>query len=44
MERLARNVVRSILGILLAAAAAWLADKLIDQVFGPEESEELEEA
>lgn len=27
----------------MAAAAAWLADKLIDQIFGPEEFEEFEE-
>lgn len=36
-----RNLVRSILGLVLAAAVTWLADKLIDQMFGPEE--ELEE-
>lgn len=33
---------RSILGIVLAATATWLADKITDQVFGPEE--ELDEA
>ncbi|HEU0113528.1 MAG TPA: hypothetical protein VFQ80_02590 [Thermomicrobiales bacterium] len=36
---MARNVVRSILGILLAAAAAWLANYLIEKLFGPEESD-----
>lgn len=39
-----RNVVRSILGIVLAAAATWLADKLVDQMFGPEEEEAEESA
>lgn len=43
---MARQIVRGILGILLAAAATWLADKLIDQLFGPEflEEEALEDA
>jgi hypothetical protein len=38
-KTMARNVVRSILGILLAAAAAWLANYLIEKLFGPEESD-----
>ncbi|MEZ4520945.1 MAG: hypothetical protein R3A46_04765 [Thermomicrobiales bacterium] len=33
---MARQVVRGILGIVLAAAATWLADKLVDQIFGPD--------
>lgn len=33
---MARQIVRGILGIVLAAAATWLADKLVDQVFGPD--------
>jgi hypothetical protein len=37
---MARQIARGILGIVLAAAATWLADKLVDQLFGPEESEE----
>jgi hypothetical protein len=35
-----RNVVRGILGLVLAAAATWLANKLTEQIFGPEEFEE----
>ncbi len=34
-----RQIVRGILGILLAAAATWLADKLVDQMFGPEDGD-----
>lgn len=33
---MARQIVRGILGIVLAAAATWLADKIIDQMFGPD--------
>jgi len=36
---MARNVVRSILGILLAAAATWLANYLVEKIFGPEDSD-----
>lgn len=36
---MARNVVRSILGIILAAAAAWLANYLVEKIFGPEDSD-----
>jgi hypothetical protein len=35
-----RNVVRGILGLVLAAAATWLANKLTEQIFGPEEFDE----
>ena len=35
-----RNVVRGILGLVLTAAATWLANKIVDQIFGPEELEE----
>lgn len=41
---LARNLFRSILGIVLAAAATWLADKIADRVFGPEFEEDEEAA
>lgn len=41
---MARNLVRSILGLVLAAAVTWLADKFIDQMFGPEEDFEEEPA
>jgi hypothetical protein len=32
-----RNVVRGILNLVLAAAAAWLANYLVEKMFGPEE-------
>jgi len=32
-----RNLVRGVLGLVLAAAATWLADKIIDAIFGPED-------
>ena len=40
MNSLVRNVVRGILGIVLAAAATWLTNFIIDKVFGPEEEYE----
>lgn len=33
-----RNTMRGILGLVLAAAATWLANFLIEKLFGPEES------
>jgi hypothetical protein len=35
-----RNVVRGILGLVLAAAATWAANWVTEQIFGPEELEE----
>ncbi len=35
-----RNTVRGILGLVLAAAATWLANFIVDQVFGSEEEGE----
>lgn len=32
-----RNVVRGILGLVLAAAATWLATWITERIFGPEE-------
>ena len=32
-----RNVVRSLLSLLLTAAAAWLANFIVEKIFGPEE-------
>jgi len=40
MNSLVRNTVRGLLGIVLAAAATWLANFIVDQVFGPEEEYE----
>lgn len=37
MNSLVRNTVRGLLGIVLAAAATWLANFITDQIFGPEE-------
>jgi hypothetical protein len=37
MNSMVRNTVRGILGLLLAAAATWLANFLTDKIFGPEE-------
>ena len=37
MNSLMRNTVRGILGIVLAAAASWLTNFIIDKIFGPEE-------
>jgi hypothetical protein len=31
-----RNTVRGVVGLVLTAAAMWLADRIIDQIFGPE--------
>lgn len=32
-----RNTVRGILGLVLAAAATWLANYIVEKFFGPEE-------
>jgi|SwirhisoilCB3_FD_contig_31_3581704_length_364_multi_2_in_0_out_0_1 hypothetical protein len=37
MNSIVRNTVRGILGLLLAAAATWLANFLTDKIFGPDE-------
>ncbi len=34
-----RNTTRGILGLILAAAATWLANFIVDKIFGPEEAE-----
>ena len=34
-----RNTVRGILGLVLAAAATWLANFIVEKIFGPEEAE-----
>lgn len=33
-----RNLVRGIVGLVLAAAATWLTNKLVEQLLGPEEA------
>ncbi len=37
MNSLVRNTVRGILGIVLAAAATWVANFITEKIFGPEE-------
>jgi len=36
---MAKNLVRGILNLVLAAAATWLASYIVDRVFGPDEAE-----
>lgn len=33
-----RNLVRGILGLVLAAAATWLANMIVEKLFGPEDA------
>ncbi len=33
-----KNLVRGILGLVLAAAATWLADYIVERIFGKEEA------
>jgi hypothetical protein len=35
---MSRNLVRGLLGLILAAAATWLTNRLVDQLFGPEDA------
>lgn len=32
-----RNVVRGVLGIVLTAVATWAANRIVEQLFGPED-------
>jgi len=34
-----KNTVRGILGLVLTAAATWLAGYIVDQVFGPDDQQ-----
>jgi thiol:disulfide interchange protein len=34
-----KNTVRGILGLVLTAAATWLAGYIVEQVFGPDEEQ-----
>ena len=36
-----RNTVRAVLGLLLAAAATWLANYLTEMIFGAEDRDTL---
>ena len=31
-----RNTARGVLGLILTGLAMWLADKIVDTIFGPE--------
>jgi len=33
-----RNLVRGVIGLILAALATWLTNKLVNQFFGPEDT------
>ena len=35
---MSRNLVRGILGLVLAAAATWLANMIVEKMFGPEDA------
>jgi thiol:disulfide interchange protein len=34
-----KNVARGVIGLVLTAVATWLANRIVDQVFGPDEPE-----
>lgn len=36
---LMKNTARGILGLVLTAAATWLANYIVEQVFGPDEEQ-----
>jgi hypothetical protein len=36
-QQMLKNMVRGILGLVLTAAATWLANYIVDQMFGPDE-------
>mgnify|MGYP001053780953 CR=1 FL=1 len=35
---MARNLVRGILSLVFTAVAAWLANYIVERIFGPEEA------
>jgi hypothetical protein len=36
-----RNTVRGVLALVLTAVATWLANRIVEQLFGPEESQKV---
>jgi hypothetical protein len=34
-----KNLVRGILNLVLAAAATWVANYIVDRIFGPDQAE-----
>jgi thiol:disulfide interchange protein len=39
LSSMLRNTVRGILALILTAIATWLANRIVEQLFGPEEAE-----
>lgn len=39
MSRQMKNVMRGVLVLVLTAAATWLANYVVDRIFGPDEIE-----
>jgi len=39
MDKQMKNAVRGVLLLVLTAAASWLANMIVDRVFGPDEIE-----
>jgi hypothetical protein len=35
-----RNTVRGVLALVLTAVATWLANRVVEQIFGPEEGQQ----
>jgi hypothetical protein len=33
---MAKNLARGVLGLVLTAAATWLTNRIVDQIFGPD--------
>jgi hypothetical protein len=38
-ETMLKNTVRGVLGLVLTAAATWLAAYIVEQIFGPDEEQ-----
>jgi hypothetical protein len=38
LDPMLKNTARGILGLILTAAATWLANFIVEKVFGPDES------
>ena len=36
---MAKNLARGIIGLVLTAAATWLTNYIVDQVFGPDDEQ-----
>lgn len=38
---MAKNLARGIIGLVLTAAATWLTNRIVDQMFGPDDPDAL---